>query len=98
MAIQASIELANGTTATFHVVDRITVNPTVGTALAHYSSWLDKAHFDDGSIAMSGADADVSPVLAVPPSANLSTVGAQSIDAVEKFMLTLPAFTGGSQV
>lgn len=102
MPIQATINQQNGTVATYHVITDVRVNVAAanvpGSSNAHFDSWLDKAHKDDGSLPMNGFNVDITPLLAQPPANNLPTVGQQTIDAIEKYVLTTDDFSGATQV
>lgn len=98
MAIQKSITQPSGVVTEFHVITAINVNVSANSAYVHLDSFVSSDSYVAGNLAVTGSNEDMSALLGVTPSATLPTIGAQTVDAVEKYLLTTDKFSGGTQV
>ena len=99
MPIQFPITQPSGVTASYHVLQNSTYNnslPPNGTVVVN--SYFDKDHCP--AFPIGSENLDISPVLSSPftnPS-EVMTVAQTINDAVEKYLLMTPTFSGGTQV
>ena len=91
MAIQLSIMQPTGATATYHVIQAVSAT-NGGTAFAQVNSYVNKAAYTSQN-ALCNMTVDITPMI------SSAIVAAPSLwPLIEAYILTTPAFTGGTQV